>query len=68
MGSAFLQEGRFANAQESRIHFPKRSDMCSFDVKLLRFSDAQESRFQVWELSYMACAALQIGRFADCHK
>ncbi len=65
MGSAILQEGRFADAQETRIHFAKRSDMCSVDMILLRLADSQESLFQVSKRSYMARAALQIGRFAD---
>ena len=46
MGSAILQEGRLADAQDKRIHFAKRSDMCSVDMKLLLLADAQESRFQ----------------------
>ena len=40
--SAILPEGLFADAQASRIHVAKRSDMCSVDMKVLRIADAQE--------------------------
>ena len=64
MGRAFLQGGRFADAQESSIHVAKRLDMCSVDMKVLRLADVQQSRFQSWKRSYMASAALQSGRIA----
>ena len=44
-GSAIMQGGRLADAQESLIHFAKGLDMCSVDMKVLRFADDQESRF-----------------------
>ena len=65
MGSAILQEGRLADAQDKRIHFAKRSDMCSVDMKLLLLADAQESRFLAAEQWGMGNAILQEGRFAD---
>ena len=58
MGSAILQQVRFADAQELSIHVANLSDMCSVDMKVLRLAHAQESCFQSWKRSYMAGAAL----------
>ena len=68
MGSAILQVGRFADAQESRIHVAKRSVMCSFVMKVLRNPESQKSHFQGWKCSYMSSAALQSSRIADCQE
>ncbi len=65
ISSAILQDGRFADAQESSIIVVKWSDMCSVDMKLLLLADAQESTFQVWKRLYMAREALQSVRFAN---
>ena len=46
MSSGILQEGRFADAQESRFQAAKRLDMSSVILQEGRFADAQQSRFQ----------------------
>ena len=76
MWSSEPQECSFADAQESRIQFVKRSDLGSADMKGIQFAYAQETPFQIAKISDMGCAILlevSIWRcseiaFSDCEK
>ena len=46
MGSAMMQDGRFADAQKSRFQAAKRSNMSSSILQEIRFADIHELRFQ----------------------
>ena len=58
-------KGRFADAQESRFHGTKRSNMCSSVEQWDQFTDAQEWLFEPSKRSNMGIAFLVGGRFDD---
>ena len=64
MGIFILQQGRFADSQESRFQAANRSNTGNAVLQGGRLATAQEYRFQAAKRSDMGSAVLQGGRLA----